>query len=341
MPSHAQVLGEDASRKTLKSWEWREDEVRTRVWRWIRRLRNFALVSGSVVEIHQNMIYVMAIRMISASIWRTGCFLSRLNILIRATPVFATPLHYTPGPIFGDEYDANFNSSAEAEAEAQLVCPNLAHNQCECVVHGHVYHSEHVSEQASRSRLLGLPNKFSSAVSHLINCRSNGFHHSGKVLQDTIMSTWTNKYALGPYALPKQITAHLGENLCPYFIQAMNLSLLAHSGMAHTHEVHQQYLYKHPHHPLLQCRHYHSSTFVLAGHNKWSKIKHKKKATDLERSKNIQKFVTLIVSAIKTGGGPNPDTNVRLASVLEAARKAGTYDNHPLKCQNAFPCTVV
>ena len=65
-----------------------------------------------------------------------------------------------------------------------------------------------------------------------------------------------------------------------------------------------------------------------AGHNKWSKIKHKKKATDLEKSKNIQKYMTLIVSAMKTGGGPDPDVNVRLASVIETARKAGIYDKH-------------
>lgn len=75
--------------------------------------------------------------------------------------------------------------------------------------------------------------------------------------------------------------------------------------------------------PYLQVRHYHSSVLVAAGHNKWSKVKHKKKATDLEKSKNIHKYVTQIVSAIKTGGSSDPNANVRLASVMESARKAG------------------
>ena len=76
--------------------------------------------------------------------------------------------------------------------------------------------------------------------------------------------------------------------------------------------------------PHSQTRLYHSSTVVQAGHNKWSKVRHKKKFTDLEKSKTIHKYVTLITSAIKAGGGPDPDSNVRLANVIESARKAGT-----------------
>ena len=71
------------------------------------------------------------------------------------------------------------------------------------------------------------------------------------------------------------------------------------------------------------CALYHSSSVAMAGHNKWSKVKHKKKSTDLEKSKNIHKFVTQIVSAIKVGGGADPDANVRLANVIDAAKKAG------------------
>lgn len=73
----------------------------------------------------------------------------------------------------------------------------------------------------------------------------------------------------------------------------------------------------------MQSRFYHTSAIVQAGHNKWSKIKHKKKVTDFEKSIAIHKYVTLIASAIKVGGGPDPDSNIRLAGIIESARKAG------------------
>ena len=74
----------------------------------------------------------------------------------------------------------------------------------------------------------------------------------------------------------------------------------------------------------MQTRLYRSSTVLRAGHNKWSKVKHKKKFTDLEKSTTIHKYVTLIASAIKVGpGGADPDSNVRLANIIESARKAG------------------
>lgn len=78
------------------------------------------------------------------------------------------------------------------------------------------------------------------------------------------------------------------------------------------------------HIPVWQHRLYHSSVVVRAGHNKWSKVKHKKKFTDLEKSRTIHKYVTLITSATKAGGGSDPDSNIRLAGVIESARKAGT-----------------
>ena len=70
---------------------------------------------------------------------------------------------------------------------------------------------------------------------------------------------------------------------------------------------------------------YHTSAVVQAGHNKWSKVKHKKKVTDHEKSVTIHKYVTLIASAIKVGGGADPDSNIRLAGIIDSARKAGTY----------------
>ena len=74
---------------------------------------------------------------------------------------------------------------------------------------------------------------------------------------------------------------------------------------------------------IMWNRFYHTSAVVKAGHNKWSKVKHKKKVTDLEKSVTIHKYVTLIASAIKVGGGPDPDSNIRLAGIIESARKAG------------------
>ena len=70
---------------------------------------------------------------------------------------------------------------------------------------------------------------------------------------------------------------------------------------------------------------YHTSAVVQAGHNKWSKVKHKKKVTDHEKSVTIHKYVTLIASAVKVGDGADPDSNIRLAGIIDSARKAGTY----------------
>jgi hypothetical protein len=75
----------------------------------------------------------------------------------------------------------------------------------------------------------------------------------------------------------------------------------------------------------MRNRFYHTGAVVQAGHNKWSKVKHKKKVTDLEKSTTIHKYVTLIASAIKVGGGPDPDSNIRLAGIIESARKAGIW----------------
>ena len=102
-------------------------------------------------------------------------------------------------------------------------------------------------------------------------------------------------------------------------------------------------------HVCSPSRFYHSSTLALAGHNKWSKIKHKKKASDLEKSKTVHKVISLIISAIKTGGGADPNSNIRLASILDVAKKAGTSTAHVqrimytlghYKLHNIFPSTA-
>lgn len=58
----------------------------------------------------------------------------------------------------------------------------------------------------------------------------------------------------------------------------------------------------------------------MAGHNKWSKIKHKKAATDAQKSKIFSKIVRLIQVEAKKSGGDVDSPGLRLA--IEKARKA-------------------
>jgi YebC/PmpR family DNA-binding regulatory protein len=58
----------------------------------------------------------------------------------------------------------------------------------------------------------------------------------------------------------------------------------------------------------------------MSGHNKWSKIKHKKAATDAQKSKVFSKMVRLITSEIKNAGGDANSANVRAA--IEKAKAA-------------------
>jgi len=57
----------------------------------------------------------------------------------------------------------------------------------------------------------------------------------------------------------------------------------------------------------------------MSGHNKWSKIKHKKAATDAERSKIFSKHSLLITMEAKKAGGDI--TSPGLASAIERAKK--------------------
>ena len=58
----------------------------------------------------------------------------------------------------------------------------------------------------------------------------------------------------------------------------------------------------------------------MAGHNKWSKVKHIKGAADAKRSKLFSKFSKEITIAARDGGG-DPDLNPRLRSAVMSARK--------------------
>jgi YebC/PmpR family DNA-binding regulatory protein len=59
----------------------------------------------------------------------------------------------------------------------------------------------------------------------------------------------------------------------------------------------------------------------MSGHNKWSKIKHRKGPQDAKRSKIFTKLIKEITIAARLGGG-DPDGNPRLRRALDAARGA-------------------
>jgi YebC/PmpR family DNA-binding regulatory protein len=59
----------------------------------------------------------------------------------------------------------------------------------------------------------------------------------------------------------------------------------------------------------------------LAGHNKWSKIKHRKAVVDKRRGKVWTKISKAIIVAAKHGG-PDPDSNLTLRYAIDEARYA-------------------
>lgn len=59
----------------------------------------------------------------------------------------------------------------------------------------------------------------------------------------------------------------------------------------------------------------------MAGHNKWSKIKHKKGAADAKRSKVWTKIIREITISSRMGG-EDPGTNPRLRKAIDDARSA-------------------
>ncbi|XP_006897931.1 PREDICTED: translational activator of cytochrome c oxidase 1-like [Elephantulus edwardii] len=63
----------------------------------------------------------------------------------------------------------------------------------------------------------------------------------------------------------------------------------------------------------------HLTAAVLAGHNKWSKVRHIKGPKDTERSRVFSKLSLSIRLAVKEGG-PNPEHNSTLANILEVCR---------------------
>ncbi len=57
----------------------------------------------------------------------------------------------------------------------------------------------------------------------------------------------------------------------------------------------------------------------MAGHNKWSKVKHIKAKEDAKKGKLFTKAVRDIMTAVRDGG-PNPETNAALRLAIERAK---------------------
>lgn len=60
----------------------------------------------------------------------------------------------------------------------------------------------------------------------------------------------------------------------------------------------------------------------MAGHSKWSNIKHKKAAEDKKRGKIFSKISRNIRAAVRENGSGDPETNVNLRVWLDKAREA-------------------
>jgi len=60
----------------------------------------------------------------------------------------------------------------------------------------------------------------------------------------------------------------------------------------------------------------------MSGHSKWSTIKRQKNANDQARGKLFSKLAKAISVAVKTGGGPNPDSNYKLKMAVEQAKSS-------------------
>jgi YebC/PmpR family DNA-binding regulatory protein len=60
----------------------------------------------------------------------------------------------------------------------------------------------------------------------------------------------------------------------------------------------------------------------MSGHSKWATIKHQKAINDARRGKLFSRLSRAISIAVKSGGGPNPESNNKLRVAIEQARAA-------------------
>jgi YebC/PmpR family DNA-binding regulatory protein len=58
----------------------------------------------------------------------------------------------------------------------------------------------------------------------------------------------------------------------------------------------------------------------MSGHSKWSTIKRKKGAEDAKRGKIFTRLAREVVSAVREGGGPDPEFNPRLRLAIDRAK---------------------
>ncbi|RXM99156.1 Translational activator of cytochrome c oxidase 1 [Acipenser ruthenus] len=63
----------------------------------------------------------------------------------------------------------------------------------------------------------------------------------------------------------------------------------------------------------------HCSPLALAGHNKWSKVKHIKGPKDSARSRVFMNLAMMLRHAVREGGA-NPDFNTQLGNIIEQCR---------------------
>jgi YebC/PmpR family DNA-binding regulatory protein len=68
----------------------------------------------------------------------------------------------------------------------------------------------------------------------------------------------------------------------------------------------------------------------MAGHSKWSNIKHKKAKMDAQKGKVYTKFSKLIIVAVREGG-PDPNGNSRLKDIIEKAKEANMPNDNIMR----------
>src|SRR3989344_9300740 len=74
----------------------------------------------------------------------------------------------------------------------------------------------------------------------------------------------------------------------------------------------------------VNCQHWYKSLkyMKMSGHSKWSTIHRKKEINDQARGKLFSKLSKAISISVKSGGGPNPDMNLKLKVAIDTARSA-------------------
>lgn len=69
----------------------------------------------------------------------------------------------------------------------------------------------------------------------------------------------------------------------------------------------------------------------MAGHSKWSTIKHKKEKTDAQRGKIFTKIGREIALAVREGGGGDPASNSKLKDVIAKAKAANMPNDNIMR----------